>query len=87
MKPKALPQKIKIKVAIETFLSMFHPGDQLRSEDIIKYCKKYIGKYIYGDTVLRYAREMREEGTINFTCVCKYQRIFKILKPGEAHSL
>ena len=87
MKPKPIPQKKQIKAAVMTFLGMFRPGDQLRSEDIIKYVHKYVGRYIYGDTILRYAREMREKGLINYSCTNKQQRIIKIIAPGEIHSL
>lgn len=87
MKPKPVNQKTKIKAAIATFIGMLRPGDQIRSEDVIKYVHKYIGRYIYGDTILRYMREMREDEKLNYTCVYKEDRIFRILEIGEPHSL
>jgi len=79
MKPKALPIKVKIDVAISTFLSQFKPGDRLRTEDVIKYVHKYCGRYIYGDTILRYLRLMREEGKINYHVTCRRSREMEIL--------
>ena len=87
MKPKPIPQKRKIKVAVQTFIGMFKEGDQLRTEDCIKYCHKYVGRYIYGDTVLRYMRELREKDIINYTCTHKQARIIKIIPIGAPHSL
>jgi hypothetical protein len=87
MKPKPIPQKKKIKAAMMTFLGMFKEGDQLKTEDCIKYCHKYVGRYIYGDTVLRYMRELREDQVINYTCTHKHDRIIKIIPIGTPHSL
>jgi hypothetical protein len=87
MKPKPIPQKRKIKAAVMTFLGAFKDGDHLRTEDCIKYCHKYVGRYIYGDTVLRYMRELREKDIINYTCTHKQARIIKIIPIGAPHSL
>ena len=85
-KPRPIKQKPIIKGHIKTFLSMFRPGDQLRSEDIVKYCKRNMGKQLYPDTILRYCRELRQDGLINFTCTNKQDRIYMILENGAAHS-
>jgi len=84
---KQLPLKPKINRAILNFLEPFKVGDQLRSESVIKYCHKHIHRYIYGDTILRYMRQLRERGMINYTCISKSERIIKIIAQGEAHSL
>jgi len=86
-KPKPIKLKPIIKGHIKTFLSQFRPGDQLRSDRIVRYCRANMGKQMYPDTVLRYAREMRQDGMINFTCTHKQARIYLILKLGEPHSL
>jgi len=85
-KPAPVKMKSIIKGHIATFLDMFRPGDQIRSEDIVKYCKRMMGKQLYPDTVIRYAREMRHSGLINYTCTNKRDRIFKIIELGEKHS-
>ena len=79
MKPKALPIKERVNVAITTFLAQFRHGDRLRTEDVIKYCHKYVGRYIYGDTILRYMRELRERGVINYQITCRKSRVMEIL--------
>jgi len=86
-KPKSVKQKPFIKAHIATFLDMFRPGDQLRSDDIVKYCRRMMGKQSYPDTIIRYCREMRRDGVINYTCVSKQERIFKIIELGKPHSL
>ena len=76
---KPLPQKTRIKVAIRAFLSLFKKGDQLRTEDVIKYVHKYVNRYIYGDSILRYMREMREDGEINYRIACRRSRVMEII--------
>jgi len=85
-KPPPVKLKPIIKGHIRTFLDMFKPGDQLRSEDIVSYCRRMTGKKMYPDTPLRYLREMRQGGEVNYSCTHKHDRIFKILAPGEPHS-
>ena len=86
MKPHS--KKTQIKVAIATFFGMLKPGDLIKSEEIVKACKRHMGiKYIYADTVLRYCREMRQDSEINFTVLCKCERRYKVLESGEPHSV
>ena len=77
---KDLSNKKEIKKAIQSFWIPFSPGDQFRSEEILKSVQHQLGiQYIYPDTVLRYARELREEGKINYECIHKRERIIKVL--------
>lgn len=88
MKLRSHSKKKQIKVAIETFFGMLRPGDVIRSEELVKACKRHMGiKYIYPDTLLRYLRQMRSDEVLNYTCVHKEKRIFKIIEIGEPHSL
>jgi ribosomal protein L24E len=87
MKPKPLKQRKIIKQHIRAFLDQFRPGDQLRTEDVYKYVRRMTGKQHYPGTTIRYMREMRQDGEINYTCTIKKERIIKILRPEEPHSL
>ena len=82
-----LSHRQKIIILIQTFIDQFVPGDMLRTEDVIKYVHRYHHRYIYGDTILRYMRDMRKRGDINYTIVSKRERTIKILLIGEDHSL
>lgn len=81
-----IPAKTKIKSELCTFLNMFNPGDQLRSEDCVKYIRRHLGKYVYDGTILRYMRELRQAGKINYSCTFKRDRIIQVLAPGKPHS-
>ena len=86
-KPKPIKQKPLIKAAILRWLKMFRPGDTIRSEEIVKAVKRDLNiKYLYSDTVLRYLRELRHSGLVNYTCTNKQERIFKIIELNEPHS-
>ena len=87
MKPKSLPQKYRIKIQIKNLFSMLYPGDQLRTDDVIKYIKRGLGKQFYPDSGIRYMREMRKDGEINYTCINKQSRTIKVIAIGEPHSL
>ena len=79
-KLKQHPQKKKIMASIVRFFAPFRAGDQFRTEDIIKYVKRDLGvKYIYGDSILRYARLLKQKGTINYICTNRRDRIIKVL--------
>jgi hypothetical protein len=87
-KPKAIKQRPIIKAQIVIFFDQFRPGDVLRSEEICRYVKVHMSKkYLYEGTILRYLRELREDGIVNYTCTNKQLRYFKILRPEEPHSL
>ncbi len=86
-KPRPLPIKRQIKQHIQTLFNMLNPGDQLRTDDIWKYCKRMTGKQFYPDTAIRYLRQMRQDGAINYTCLNKQERRIQVLAEGEAHSL
>lgn len=86
-KLKALPIKRQIKQHIQTLFDMLNPGDQLRTDDIYKYCKRMTGKQFYPDSAIRYMREMRADEEINYTCKNKQERRIEVLDIGEAHSL
>ena len=77
-----LPQKSDKQIImrhIVRFMDRFRPGDTLRTEDIIKHVHRYHRRYIYGDTILRYARELREQGLINYECTNKQNRAIRII--------
>lgn len=77
---KAHPQKKRIMVALEQLFEMANPGDQIKSEDIVNIVKRKLEiKYIYPDTVLRYLRELRQDGILNYRCISKSKRIFEVI--------
>jgi len=84
---KPLPIKSQIKQYIKTLFDMLQPGDQLRTEDVYKFCKRMTGKMFYPDSCIRYLREMRQDEELNYTCVNKQERIIQVLAMGEPHSL
>lgn len=86
-KIESLPQKPIIKQHIRNFFSTLKPGDELRTESICKYVKRNMGKTFYFDSCLRYLREMRQDGELNYTCVLKMDRIIRVINPGAPHSL
>ena len=81
-----LPIKSQIKQHIKTLFDMLNPGDQLRTEDIYKYCKRMSGKQFYPDSAIRYLREMRQDGELNYNCENKRERRIKVLEFGQPHS-
>jgi len=85
MKPK--PDKPVIKQHIQTFFGMFRVGEKFRSEDVVKYVKRTTGKQFFPDTILRYARELRKDGKINYSYLCKMRREIEVLDAGEPHSV
>jgi hypothetical protein len=73
-------QKKRIEVAIVQFMDMLQPGDQIRSEEIVKAVKRSLGiKYLYEDTPLRYLRNLRKQGRVNYRCLSKSKRIFEVI--------
>lgn len=83
---KPTPQKVKIRNYIIELFRMLKPDDQLRTDDIIRYVKRNTVKQNYPDTILRYARELRAEGKINYTSISKEERIIRIIPAGVPHS-
>jgi len=79
--------KKQITQHVQTLFNMLNPGDQLRTDDVYKYCKRMTGRQFYPDTAIRYMREMRKHGEINYTCVNKQERIIRVIAEGEGHSL
>ena len=86
-KPEPVKQKPIIKQHIKTFFEMFNTGDQMRTDDVVKYVRRMTGRQFYPDTILRYARELREDHVINYTAVVKMDRIIRVINPGDSHSL
>ena len=84
---KELPMKHKIKVAILNYLKPFRVGDKLQTDDVIFQCKRYVTKYIREETILRYLRELRQDGKINYNCPVKERRDIVIIPLGEKHSI
>ena len=87
MKPKPIKLKPIIKANIITLFAMLNVGDQLRTDDVVKYCQRMLGKRCYPDSAIRYMRELREMGKINYTSISKSERIIRVIEPGEVHSL
>jgi len=85
MKPQ--PDKPVIKQHIQTFFDMFRIGETFQSEDVVKFVKRRTGKQFYPDTILRYARELRQDGKVNYTCTCKMHRVIKVLGVGSPHAI
>ena len=80
-KPRALPQKRQIKQHIKTMFAQYRNGETFKTEAIIKYCKRRMGiKVIFGDTILRYVRELRSEGVIDYEIKCRQSRIVRVIK-------
>ena len=84
---KTLPQKPIIKQQIANCMQQFRAGDTLRTDDVYRYVKRRTGMQFYPDTVLRYLREMRRDGVINYNCNSKADRVIKIIPPGAPHSI
>ena len=84
---KPLPIKRQIKQHIKTLFGQLRPGDILRTDDVVKYCKRRIGKQFYPDSGIRYMRELRKSGEINYTSLSKRSRQIEVLELGEPHSL
>jgi len=60
MKPHS--DKQKIKAAIRKYLNAIQPGTNFFGITLIRYCIERINrKDVFGDTVLRYLREMRAD--------------------------
>jgi len=77
-----LPEKSDKQIIMNhiiRFMAQFRPGDNIRSEDIIKHVHRYHRRYIYGDTILRYARTLRSKGLISYRCTNKHDRIFQVV--------
>ena len=84
---KALPQKHRIKIQIKNLFSMLYPGDQLKTDDVVKYVRRNVKKQFYPDTIIRYLREMRQDGELNYTVLNKQARQIEVLAMGKPHSL
>jgi len=79
-KPKSLPLKPQIKQQIKAFFSTMRKGDTFKTEAVIKYCKRHLGiKAMYPDTALRYLRELRQDGEINYEIKCRQSRVVEVL--------
>ena len=65
---------------------MFRVGDQLRTDDVVKYVRRNAGKQFYPDTIIRYMRGLRREGKINYTCMIKQDRIIRVIHLNDPHS-
>ena len=76
---KELSDKKIIMSMILRFTDQFQVGERFRSEDIIKFVHRYHRRYIYGDTILRYARILRSQGKLSYKCTSKRERIFEIV--------
>ena len=77
---KAHPLKPVIKLQVQNFFNLCRPGDTFKTEDIIKFCKRRIGvTSIYGDTILRYTHELREEGAIDYEIKCRQSRVVTVI--------
>ena len=80
MKPHS--DKQKIKAAIRKYLNAIQPGTNFFGITLIRYCIERINrKDVFGDTVLRYLREMRNDGIIDYEPIGqKSKSEYKLLK-------
>ena len=80
MKPHS--DKQKIKAAIRKYLNAIKPGTNFFGITLIRYCIERINrKDVFGDTVLRYLREMRSDGIIDYEPIGqKSKSEYKLLK-------
>lgn len=67
-------------IAIRYFFAKVKCDETFNGIDLINYVCEAIGRpYRYGDTIMRYAREMKQRKEINFVCTnpCKarYKKI------------
>lgn len=70
----------QIRTAVLIFLQ-HHYSWKFKSEDLIASVQYQIGTpYIFGDTILRMLRLLREEGLINYECKNKKDRVYVIKK-------
>lgn len=70
----------QIRAAVQTFLQ-HHYSTRFKSEDLIASVQYQIGShYIFGDTILRMLRLLREECLINYECKNKKDRVYVIKK-------
>ena len=87
MKPRSLPIKNKVDVAIMTFLRPFRAGDKLMTDDVISYVRKMVTKYIRDETITRYLRMLRKAGKINYEHIGeKRYRVIEIIPMDAPHS-
>jgi PII-like signaling protein len=55
---------------------------EFHGSSLIRYIKNRIGNHaIYGDSILRYMRELKAEGKINFKCLNKEKSLYLKIKP------
>jgi len=72
---EAHSKKQFIKETILFYWGLF--GRTFKSEDIVEFIwHKNKSKYIYPDTILRYMRELKSEGKINYRVQCRKSRIY-----------
>jgi hypothetical protein len=74
-----LSQKQQIMKSIRRFYSYLESGDSFRTEHLVEYVKRDLDiQYIYPDSLLRYHRELKEQGKINFICTNRHDRIIEV---------
>ena len=70
------------------FVRQFQVGDIFRSGQLVRYVNARVDHRHYPDTILKYLRLLRKKKLLNYTHVGgKASCQFKIIAPGEPHSL
>ncbi len=87
MKPKRVKKAPKIRILILQWFRIANVGDQFLSDDLCSYVLRYLRGGARDDTILRYARNLRQEGKINFNYRYKESRICEVIPMGETHSV
>ena len=72
-------KKTKIKEAISLFFQK--PEHEFYGHHLTSFVINRTGyRYLYPDTAMRYAREMKQAGEINFICISKMHSLYRSVK-------
>ena len=79
MKPNPHSDKSMIKGHIQSFFDSSKKGWHFYGTGLLNYILSRIHRQIYMDTALRYMRELREEGKINYSVAVKSESKYVVL--------
>ncbi len=85
---KPLSDKAIIQLHIMRFFNQFDVGYVFKSGQLVRYVNARVKHRHYPDSILKYTRLLRQSDKLNYKHVegkasCK----FKVIAPGEPHSL
>lgn len=85
---KDLTDKAIIQQHILRFFEQFQVGDVFKSGQLVRYVNARVKHRHYPDTILKYGRILRKQGSINYCHTGgKASCQFKIIASGEVHPL